>query len=93
MQRAADESEERMRKLREAQMQEEKEEAEDKIREEIEEAMRNAGCAITASDLKLDSQFYRDAVQYGRFIRDRFSMLDLVDDSDGLQDFVASMTV
>ena len=60
---------------------------------QVEEAMRNAGCAITASDLKLDSQFYRDAVQYGRFIRDRFSMLDLVDDSDGLEDFIASMTV
>ena len=60
---------------------------------QVEDAMRNAGCAITASDLKLDPQFYRDAVQYARFIRDRFSMLDLVDDSDGLKDFVTSMAV
>jgi len=60
---------------------------------QVEEAMCNAGCAITASDLKLDPQFYREAVQYARFIRDRFSMLDLVDDSDGLEKFVTSMAV
>jgi len=37
----------------------------------VERAMRSAGCALTATDLKLDPQLYRDAVRYGRYIRDR----------------------
>lgn len=56
-------------------------------------AMRNAGCALTATDLGLQADFYRDAVTYARYIRDRFSMLDLVDDSTGLESFVNTMPV
>ena len=58
---------------------------------QVENAMRSAGCTITATDMKLDQQFYCDAVRYARFIRDRFSMLDLVDDSDGLESFISTM--
>jgi glycerol-1-phosphate dehydrogenase [NAD(P)+] len=56
-------------------------------------AMAAAGCQLTASDLELDTDFYREAVQGARYIRDRFSMLDVVDDSTGLATFTASMPV
>ena len=55
--------------------------------------MAEAGCQRTATELNLDIDFYRDAVSGARFIRDRFSMLDIVDDSTGLQEFVDSMPV
>ena len=61
--------------------------------EQLQSAMRNAGCAMTATDLGLDASFYRDAVTYARFIRDRFSVLDIVDDSIGLKRFVDAMPV
>jgi len=54
-------------------------------------AMQAAGCQLTATDLGLDTNFYREAVQNARYIRDRFSMLDIVDDSVGLQGFVQNM--
>jgi len=53
--------------------------------------MGAAGCKRTASDLKLDTTFYKEAVTGARFIRDRFSMLDMVDDSTGLEHFIDSM--
>lgn len=56
-------------------------------------AMSAAGCQLTASDLDLDVDFYREAVKGARFIRDRYSMLDLVDDSTGLDNFAQSMPV
>lgn len=61
--------------------------------EQLLQSMNDAGCAITASDLGLDSAFYRDAVTYARFIRDRFCVLDIVDDSTGLERFVKGMPV
>jgi len=61
--------------------------------EALSDAMGQAGCQRTASDLGLDVEFYRQAVAGARYIRDRFSMLDLVDDSTGLEPFVASMPV
>ncbi|OED38794.1 hypothetical protein AB833_18210 [Chromatiales bacterium (ex Bugula neritina AB1)] len=61
--------------------------------ETLSEAMQQAGCQRTATDLGLDSGFYREAVTGARFIRDRFSMLDIVDDSTGLQQFADSMPV
>jgi glycerol-1-phosphate dehydrogenase [NAD(P)+] len=61
--------------------------------DQLQQSMRNAGCALTATDLGLNTDFYRDAVTYARFIRDRFSMLDLVDDSTGLESFVSQMQV
>lgn len=61
--------------------------------DELHSAMSAAGCQLTASDLNLDKDFYREAVQGARFIRDRFSMLDVVDDSTGLSSFTATMPV
>ena len=61
--------------------------------ETLSNSMREAGCQRTASDLGLDTDFYREAVSGARFIRDRFSMLDMVDDSSGLDAFVESMPV
>ena len=61
--------------------------------ETLSDCMEKAGCQRTATDLKLDPDFYREAVTGARFIRDRFSMLDIVDDSVGLDQFVESMPV
>lgn len=61
--------------------------------DDLHSAMSLAGCPKTASDISLDTDFYREAVQGARFIRDRFSMLDIVDDSTGLDQFTASMPV
>lgn len=58
---------------------------------ELDSAMTKAGCHRTATELKLDTDFYCEAVTGARFIRDRFSMLDIVDDSTGLQGFVDTM--
>ena len=54
-------------------------------------AMQAAGCQITATDLELDKEFYCEAVLNARFIRDRFSMLDLIDDSIGLESVVQTI--
>jgi len=56
-------------------------------------AMKAAGCQLTATDLGLNTDFYQQAVKGARFIRDRYSMLDLVDDSTGLDDFVQGMAL
>ena len=58
---------------------------------ELHAAMSAAGCQLTATDLGVDQNFYREAVKNARYIRDRFSMLDLVDDSTGLDAFVQNM--
>jgi glycerol-1-phosphate dehydrogenase [NAD(P)+] len=55
--------------------------------EKLYNAMKTAGCQLTGSDLGLDPEFYRDAVRYSRFIRDRFSMLDVAGDSGQLEEF------
>jgi glycerol-1-phosphate dehydrogenase [NAD(P)+] len=55
--------------------------------ERIYAAMKAAGCQLTGSDLGLEPDFYRDAVRYSRFIRDRFSMLDVAGDSGQLEEF------
>jgi glycerol-1-phosphate dehydrogenase [NAD(P)+] len=49
--------------------------------------MEIAGCPQTGAALGLAPEFYRDAVCYARFIRDRFSMLDVADDSGQLSAF------
>lgn len=61
--------------------------------DKLNDAMQKAGCQRTAGDLELDADFYREAVSGARYIRDRFSMLDIVDDSVGLQQFTDSMPV
>ena len=61
--------------------------------QELLDAMHEAGCQTTAGDLGLEPDFYRDAVRYARYIRDRYSMLDVEDDSVGLDGFIAAMPV
>src|ERR1700722_4927560 len=56
--------------------------------QKLHDAMQTAGCPLTGAALGLQPDFYRDAVRYARFIRDRFSMLDVADDSDQLEAFV-----
>lgn len=59
--------------------------------EQLDAAMRGAGCQRTAGELGLDADFYREAVGNARFTRDRFGMLDLAGDSGHLDDFVAGL--
>ncbi len=58
--------------------------------EKLYNAMRAAGCPLTGADLGLPSGFYREAVLYSRFIRDRYSILDVADDSGQLKSFAES---
>ena len=60
--------------------------------DELEGAMRAAGCRMTASDLGLDAARYRQYVRDARFIRDRFTMLDVADDSGQLEGFVGELS-
>ena len=55
--------------------------------QKLRSAMEIAGCPLTGAALGLAPEFYRDAVRYARFIRDRFSMLDVADDSGQLSAF------
>ena len=55
--------------------------------QKLHDAMQVAGCPLTGAALGLSPEFYRDAVRYARFIRDRFSMLDVADDSGQLEAF------
>jgi glycerol-1-phosphate dehydrogenase [NAD(P)+] len=52
--------------------------------------MQIAGCPLTSAALGSPAEFYRDAVRYARFIRDRFSMLDVAGDSGQLKNFAGS---
>jgi len=56
--------------------------------EQLRNAMSLAGCQLTPTELNLDVDFYREAVVGARYIRDRFSMLDIVDDSIGLETII-----
>jgi glycerol-1-phosphate dehydrogenase [NAD(P)+] len=55
--------------------------------QKLHDAMQIAGCPLTGAALGLPPEFYRDAVRYARFIRDRFGMLDVAGDSGQLEDF------
>ena len=58
--------------------------------QKLHDCMQAAGCQLTGASLGLDPEFYRDAVRYARFIRDRLTMLDVAGDSGQLEAFVAS---
>jgi glycerol-1-phosphate dehydrogenase [NAD(P)+] len=51
-------------------------------------SMGECGALRTAEDAKLDSNFYKDALKYGRFIRDRYTILDLAGDSNQLDNLI-----
>ncbi|MDH3662011.1 MAG: iron-containing alcohol dehydrogenase, partial [Alphaproteobacteria bacterium] len=55
--------------------------------DDIEDKLRRVGAPITAEDLGLPAPFWQDAVRYGRFTRDRFTMLDMAGDAGELDDF------
>ncbi|MEM8663818.1 MAG: iron-containing alcohol dehydrogenase [Pseudomonadota bacterium] len=60
--------------------------------EEIEASMAAAGCQRTGEALGLSGAFYRQAVRDARFIRDRFTMLDLADDAGLLEGFLETVS-
>lgn len=55
--------------------------------ERVKSAMAAAHCQLTGEELGLPEGFYSDAVRYARFIRERFSALDLADDSGQLESY------
>lgn len=55
--------------------------------EELRASMQTAGCQLTGEELGLKPEFYQDAIRYSRFIRDRFTMLDMAGDSGQLEAF------
>ncbi|MBK9606955.1 MAG: iron-containing alcohol dehydrogenase [Betaproteobacteria bacterium] len=48
--------------------------------------MRRAGGPTSAADIGVDAAFYAGAVRHARFLRDRFTFLDLADDAGLLTD-------
>ena len=56
----------------------------------LHDAMQKAGCQLTGTDLGLQPAFYQEAVRYSRFIRDRFSFLDVAGDTGALDSFAAT---
>lgn len=59
---------------------------------ELHDALAAAGCQLTGADLGLPSALYRRLVRDARYIRDRFTMLDLADDSGRLEPFVETLS-
>jgi glycerol-1-phosphate dehydrogenase [NAD(P)+] len=49
-------------------------------------AMQRAGCPITPADIGVSPGFYASTVRNARFLRDRYTFLDLADDSGRLAD-------
>ena len=56
--------------------------------ETLTEHLSAAGGGVTAEEVGIDKDMYRDAVRYALEIRDRYSMLDLAADMGILDDFV-----
>lgn len=55
----------------------------------IEDSLLRVGAPVSAEDLGLPVPFWQDAVRFGRFTRDRYTMLDLAGDAGLLDDFAA----
>lgn len=58
--------------------------------EDIETSLRRVGAPVSSEDLGLPVPFWQDALRYGRFTRDRFTMLDIAGDAGLLNDFAES---
>jgi glycerol-1-phosphate dehydrogenase [NAD(P)+] len=56
---------------------------------EMEKALREAGGPVTTSEMGLPRKIWRDAMKYARDVRNRWSFLDLADDSGLLDDFLS----
>jgi glycerol-1-phosphate dehydrogenase [NAD(P)+] len=50
----------------------------------IEATLRRAGCASVAADIGVDATFYGNAVRNARYLRDRYTFLDLAADAGRL---------
>lgn len=59
---------------------------------EMKRLLADAGGPLTARDLGLPVDFYREAIVHCREMRNRYSFLDLAADSDVLEDFAAGET-
>lgn len=59
--------------------------------EELDAAMAACGCQRSGTELGLSEAFYRQAVRDARYIRDRYSMLDLAGDAGLLSPFIATL--
>jgi glycerol-1-phosphate dehydrogenase [NAD(P)+] len=49
--------------------------------ERIHDALRRAGCPTTPEEIGLSPEFYATAVRNARFLRNRYTFLDLADDT------------
>ena len=56
---------------------------------EMEAALKKVGAPTTATEMGLPRKVWHDAMKYARDIRNRWSFLDLADDSGLLDDFLA----
>jgi len=56
---------------------------------DMEAALKKAGAPTTATEMGLPRKVWRDAMKYARDVRNRWSFLDLADDSGLLDDFLA----
>ena len=56
--------------------------------EKIWSAMDDCGAKKTPNDADMNLDLYNDALKYGRFIRDRYTILDFADDSDQLEKYI-----
>ena len=59
--------------------------------DELRAAMAAAGCQLTGADLGLSPEFTQRCVRDARFVRDRFTMLDLAGDSGRLEPFARTI--
>jgi glycerol-1-phosphate dehydrogenase [NAD(P)+] len=56
---------------------------------EMEKALKAAGGPTTATEMGLPRKIWRDAMKFARDVRNRWSFLDLADDSGLLDDFLS----
>ena len=56
--------------------------------ERLAEVLRRAGAATRPADIGIDAATWREAVRHARFLRDRYTFLDLADDSGSLAERV-----
>ena len=56
----------------------------------IAEVLERAGCPTTPAQIGVAPPFYAAAIRSARFLRDRYTFLDLADDSGRLADRIAA---
>ena len=56
----------------------------------IGDVLNRAGCPTTPTEIGLSAAFYADAVRNARYLRNRYTFLDLADDCGMLDSFLES---